>query len=185
MNTKNKPFQCASCDKSYTTRRRLRQHLKISHGPPDPQATCQICNTTFFNKTSLQTHKRIFQHFVIDDVIASKTKEFMCELCNFQTDRGKDLDKHFLSTHCLKNGPHANTAVNVLFSLIKNFECPFKKCTAKTYSKVFMRHHFQTVHCSDEAFKNFLHTFVYKVCDVCNQEMFVEEFTNHVAHCNL
>lgn len=186
MNSANKTYPCTSCDKSYTTQRRLHRHSTFSHSPPDPQLSCQICNKTLYDKKNLQKHKNIFQHYTIDDVITPKTKEFMCELCNFQTDLENDLENHYTSSHFPENpSDDDNLLPHLLLSATKGFECPYKNCLAKTFSKDFMRQHFRTVHCSDEAFYNYLQEFAYNVCKVCNQKIILEEFMNHTRQCVL
>lgn len=68
---KNEPFQCAHCDKAYSTARTLRHHVQNTHSP-DEQHTCEICGENFTTDGDLSMHQT--QHAGI--------KPFGCMLCN-------------------------------------------------------------------------------------------------------
>lgn len=167
MATKCKPFSCTFCEKSYTSGYCLRQHLKVTHGPPVPNLTCNVCNKTLFTPKNLRKHKVTYQHYTIEDVVSPQTKKFMCDHCNFQTDFETDLPKHSKSTHSVTTQT--------------NFECPFGNCLTITHSKGDMHRHFETIHCSDYAFYKYLHSF--STCRFCNQDVTNGEFITHTQNC--
>lgn len=171
-----KPFHCPHCKRSYTSKYGLRQHKKTWHQSPDLKLVCKTCQKCFFDGRMLAHHKNAFQHYTLEDVVVPQTKKFMCEHCNFQSDAESSVRVHYKYTHstlALKPG-------NNFLYLLNDFECPFKLCKVKTFSKDTMRYHFFKVHSSEETFQNFLHDFSYSICQFCKEQIPNSKMKEHL-----
>ena len=65
-------FQCEGCDKSFTKKRSLERHRKVTH--EGYRENCTKCSKTFTRKEFLISH--------IKTVHSNTKPEFKCESCN-------------------------------------------------------------------------------------------------------
>ena len=76
-----KPYICQHCEKAFSGRDVLRQHLKIHQ---DKKFVCEICQKDFTQKSSLN------HHFIIH----TQEKPFSCQICGTSFNRKFDLSRH-------------------------------------------------------------------------------------------
>ena len=50
-----KPYECGVCEKSYSSQKALKSHVKC-HGPK--QYICNVCNVSFYKKSALCSHMK-------------------------------------------------------------------------------------------------------------------------------
>jgi uncharacterized Zn-finger protein len=84
--TKERRFQCETCDKYFTRKCNLDSHMRY-HTKEKP-FVCELCDSRFSQKTSLTTHIRTH----------TKEKPFGCELCDSRFSQKAYLTKH-MRTH--------------------------------------------------------------------------------------
>lgn len=71
---KSDPVECAECGKKITTKRGLKDHIKIIHRKdPDERIICPECGLFFNTSTTLRTHMK-WKH--------ETTKNYQCEVCS-------------------------------------------------------------------------------------------------------
>ena len=143
-------FQCKLCEKSFTTRQFVRQHVKMVHG--EKTFECEECEAKFTSKCSLERHT--MSH--------TGEKPFSCDLCNRSFRLQSQLTRHTQrSKPCNEEDP--SETINGKFEMIPSaendenitFQC--KLCAKSFASRQHVRQHVKTVH-GERAFK----------CDQCD-----------------
>lgn len=66
---KVRPFHCRRCEKRFSSRQNLREHLQ-THGSNKPYV-CRSCSSTFRTSSQLALHKRIHQRVQSDQNTAA------------------------------------------------------------------------------------------------------------------
>lgn len=82
-----KSFACEKCDKNFTQKCHLKQHIMGVHEQKRPFC-CQLCSKSFVHKGNLKQH--IF-------AVHEKKKRFICEQCDKGYALKIDLEKHKLN----------------------------------------------------------------------------------------
>lgn len=111
------PCDYNDCYKSFQTRTKLLQHIKVAHDTsPHP---CEFCNKFFTTRQYLQKHIKQ----------CHSVKEYeICGTCGKSVRQGNQYKQHVLS--------HSENC----------FECPFENCTNKFQFKGSLSKHIQTHH---------------------------------------
>lgn len=65
-------YRCPECDKTYTIRNSLYDHMRRQHSG-DERISCEICNATFNRKSSLRQHGKVH--------MGDKRAKFPCDVC--------------------------------------------------------------------------------------------------------
>ena len=79
-----KPYQCHTCDESFSYKVTLKRHVEVVH-EQNKQYKCSICNDSFFKKLDLEKHL---------ESVHEKIKPHKCSICNKGFDRRRDRVKH-------------------------------------------------------------------------------------------
>ncbi|XP_052739372.1 zinc finger protein 585A [Bicyclus anynana] len=82
-------LRCRTCNKNYSTPRRLRSHNIVTHNTKNKTFYCDYCNKLYFNKSTLKIHIRTH----VD------TKPYRCDVCDFSCKIGNTLRLHKISKH--------------------------------------------------------------------------------------
>ena len=82
-----KPHQCLSCEKVFTTQNQLNYHKSLVHITPYP---CSICGKCFTFENLLKTHI---------SVVHEGQKLFQCSLCDFKSGRREGIVGHIDRVH--------------------------------------------------------------------------------------
>jgi uncharacterized Zn-finger protein len=79
-----KPYECAICSGTFSTKSYLKIHLASVHEGKKPYQ-CDICSATFSNKGNLKKHTYS---------VHEGKKPLKCEFCDYSCAFKKDLRKH-------------------------------------------------------------------------------------------
>ena len=90
---KEKPFKCASCDKTYMNSNALEYHRRVTHETNEPKSTCDYCGVQFSTETSMVRHYKN-----IHKEKTEKTKN-ECDSCGKTFSRKDHLYRHKLEQH--------------------------------------------------------------------------------------
>jgi uncharacterized Zn-finger protein len=85
-----KPFQCATCDKCFTTRGSLSVHTKTKHEGLRVVCEDPACSKTFAQASQMHSHYR---------VLHLKMKRFECTTCGITFSRKVNLARHMNIIH--------------------------------------------------------------------------------------
>ncbi|XP_055593488.1 zinc finger protein 776-like [Uranotaenia lowii] len=146
-----RPFKCEQCDKSYSVKRNLIEH--ISHKHENISYGCLICGKTFVSRDVLRTHTKlhlnqefrcelcdqVFQQsiYLKKHMVMHEEKRFACDVCN----------KNFRFKQLLKQHMRIHTGE-------KPYQCPH--CEKQFRTRAHLNQH-QRTHTQEKAFK----------CSVC------------------
>ena len=89
-------FICPKCDKEFTIKDKLKDHVKICDFkladsiPKYEENVCSICDYTTTNLKQFRKHMKIMH---------KKKKGGICTLCDFTWTRYKNLEQHFMIHH--------------------------------------------------------------------------------------
>lgn len=178
-------LQCIPCETLWFSESSFKLHFKMSHSNQARVFECSVCPKAFAKKYSLKVHRKAAQHYTIDDMFAPKTKRFECPYCDFQDDFESTVKHHIDIAHQYLRKPFNSISSNVphtFFTVVPKFECPFKLCKTKTYSKDTMRSHFLKVHNSQESFELYLQSCV-SPCIYCKTDVLNRHFKKHTEWC--
>ena len=125
QNLPNKPFQCPDCEKKFSQKAKLVEHLNRHRGTP--QFLCRWCNKGFYQKDRLKTHE--FNH--------TGERPFKCSVCQYECRRQYELNRH--------TKIHDEQARDKLM----HFVC---ECGKKNYSQAELERHKMT-HLTEKKFK--------------------------------
>ncbi|OWF55444.1 zinc finger protein Gfi-1b-like [Mizuhopecten yessoensis] len=167
-------YECAKCNKLFSTPHGLEVHVRRSHSGTRPYA-CDVCNKTFGHSVSLDQHKfvhtqeRTFEckqcgkgfkrsstlstHLLIH----SDTRPYPCPYCGKRFHQKSDMKKHtYIHTgekphKCLQCGKAFSQSSNLIthsrkHTGFKPFACD--KCGRAFQRKVDLRRHVETQHMS-------------------------------------
>ncbi|KAJ9585578.1 hypothetical protein L9F63_002608, partial [Diploptera punctata] len=85
VHSKEKPFKCLTCDKSFSRRSTTLKHIYLYINNEKP-FKCSICNKSFVRKSILNNHL----------LVHSKDKPFQCTTCSKSFSRKAHLNTHAL-----------------------------------------------------------------------------------------
>ncbi len=114
-----KPFACTLCDKSFTQKGQLFQHVAAVH---QKSFLCTLCDKSFCTKYYLTAHI---------NAIHKKLKPFSCTLCDKSFAEKGHLKRHFDAVHRKLRKP-------------KSFSCTF--CDATYSTKSYLSEHMDRMH---------------------------------------
>lgn len=104
-------YECAKCNKFFSTPHGLEVHVRRSHSGSRPYA-CEICNKTFGHAVSLDQHR----------VVHTQERSFECKQCGKCFKRSSTLSTHLLI--------HSDT---------RPYPCPY--CGKRFHQKSDMKKH--------------------------------------------
>lgn len=87
VHTGERPFVCHHCDKDFTEKRFLNDHLQTAHNGADGPLKCPNCSREFAYKTSLKQHlkKQMCERNINrgggTSVAGNVAKQFQCPFC--------------------------------------------------------------------------------------------------------
>ena len=107
---KDLPFDCNFCDRRFTSRCRLKSHIKIHNTLEESQederdksfiqeeennreVQCVICDKTFNDQRGLKIHTGRMH---------APSSSMTCEICDFKCNTRSGVRKHMLEVHSLK-----------------------------------------------------------------------------------
>ena len=145
-------FPCEKCDKSYETRKQLKDHTRNIHGV---SSNCEVCGKTFLSKKQKQKHvkgvhqrdvtlrfpcnicgkeyriKRQLNIHLIKHITAQNNQKSrnICNYCNQNLCKRKDLEKHLKEIHLDETNKDYNECTKC-FRLVKiiSFELHKASC---------------------------------------------------------
>ncbi|XP_069105092.1 zinc finger protein 177-like [Argopecten irradians] len=165
-------YECAKCNKLFSTSHGLEVHVRRSHSGTRPYA-CEICNKTFGHAVSLDQHKLVHTHERTFEckqcgkgfkrsstlsthlLIHSDTRPYPCPYCGKRFHQKSDMKKHtYIHTgekphKCLQCGKAFSQSSNLIthsrkHTGFKPFACD--KCGRAFQRKVDLRRHIETQH---------------------------------------
>ena len=117
-----KPHICLKCNRGFSAPKRLQQHVAMVHEGAKISLECDICKTTFANKSGLTHHIKS---------VHEKIRPHKCPECDFDASVKQHLTRHLLRIHGI--------------SLEKN-EHLCSDCGYQTLSKGELEEHIDRVH---------------------------------------
>lgn len=111
----SKPWKCSQCPRDFSQKSKLLEHVNRHNS--SPPFVCQICQKPFYQKDRLKTH----------ELSHSNSRPFECTICSLTFRRKYELNKH--------QKIHNNTIKDQL----KKHICP--KCGKKNYSFADLNRH--------------------------------------------
>ena len=113
-----RPHVCTDCDKSFTTRKYLKIHIKNIHSVSEEWVICQICDKQFKNKKFLNSHQK---------AVHNNHKKLVCDHpnCGFRASFNSEMNSHKKRKH----------------SIIRPFICDFKDCAKDFKTQADLNYH--------------------------------------------
>lgn len=112
VHEKIKPVSCEHCEYKCTTKDTLARHMWHKHERA-PRFNCRMCDARFMRRTVLEEHYKTEHN--------QSYKAYVCDKCDYATDKKKRLDKHMAMDHSIGS-----------VGRFKNMQC--RDCKA-TFSK--------------------------------------------------
>ncbi|XP_038208175.1 zinc finger protein 782-like [Zerene cesonia] len=113
-------LSCMSCDKTFKTKRGLREHQKNVHSPWSFNETkCRLCGKVFKSRNSLKQH----------EIRHGERKLYICDVCG-----KKCLSKSYLKIHLETHNEKKE----------RNYGCDI--CNKKFFSKMYLNTHIHRAH---------------------------------------
>lgn len=131
----NLPHSCCICEKIFTCRKSLKEHLQRLHLKAT-KMLCDLCPKIFFTKHSMIVH-----------MPTHRTTYFMCNICDYKTINNSRLESH-------KRTHNKNSECQVCKKRVANFKVhmtshePKVECTICLikFKKLSMKIHIKKVH---------------------------------------
>ena len=92
VHEKIKPVACEHCDYKCTTKDTLARHMWHKH-EREPRFNCRMCDARYMRRTLLEEHYKN-EH-------GQSYKAYVCDKCDYATDKKKRLDKHMAQDHAM------------------------------------------------------------------------------------
>lgn len=121
------PFQCALCDRKFSTKTRIKKHLEEMHLHTKTKPVCKVCGKMFNSVAVLRSHT-ISRH---------QSPKFICNECGKQFPFKTTLAIHMEAVHTQS----------------KSVVC--RECGAKYNTKSALDYHISTSHSSNEKYGKF------------------------------
>lgn len=156
VHTKERPFSCKVCSKSYTQKSAVNAHIRRVHLKLKPiNATCSLCPKKFNSQCQLAMHVR---------AVHLQEKPYSCKLCPAKfAYSARSLKVHIQSVH-RKEKPYVCSLCSASFSqnshlgvhmraihLNQKFSCEL--CPAKLAQKSELRRHYKAVHLKEKPYE--------------------------------
>ncbi|GAB0097502.1 zinc finger protein 354A-like isoform X1 [Sergentomyia squamirostris] len=160
--TKEKPFQCAECGKSYAGKSSIRIHVVMKHNKSKEKTEiCPLCGKAFYFPFHVRIHIRdthndrekrpchicgkLYTASVLSTHMQKHTNQsYPCSKCDKCYDTRMGMMVHFRNKHVAK----------------KKFKCTFESCKFQTNAKQTIEHH-QRTHTGEKLF----------TCEICNKSL--------------
>ena len=120
-----RPFECKKCNKTFSTSKILRKHIKRLH-----MNKCEICDKMFFENSDLSSHLKDHQ---------DKKGTNRCNVCGRFVTKA-NLEKHLLKAH---GSSTENKSTDKVLKQKKSTEC---NLCGKTFSIKNLKRHQQNIH---------------------------------------
>ena len=100
--TSKGPFSCELCNKNFTRKDNLKQHILNIHSsegmkPSRSKFPCELCNKTFFTKAYLKYHISAYHKDPLDNY--EDPNRIPCPLCPKTFTRKRDMQRHVANLH--------------------------------------------------------------------------------------
>lgn len=156
--SENKMFKCDECDKMFSTKGNLKQHIKAVHNKIK-DFKCEECDFVCSINGSLKRHIKM---------VHLKIKDKKCEECDYTCSTNGSLKQHIKAVHtkikdfkckecyytCSTNG-NLKKHIKIVHNKIKDFKC--NECNYIFYTNGHLKRHMKTctgeLNCSSGEFQ--------------------------------
>ena len=104
MHTREKPYECGHCDKSFVHKGDLTMHNSIHTG--EKPYECEICKKTFSASCTLTDHKRVH----------TGEKPYSCDVCHKSYAQSSTLSNHNKSASHIERMKSKNINIPIAHS---------------------------------------------------------------------
>lgn len=92
-------FKCDLCSKTFSTRRKLREHKYGHIRQQNKVSSCILCKERFERRTLYLKHMEVVHGILRRFVEVEKALEFTCDICKKGFTKAYSLENHMLSMH--------------------------------------------------------------------------------------
>ena len=118
FSTQDKNFVCQKCPASFNADKKLKQHIRVVHGPIMQSVECKICGSVFKSQDRLRVHKKNIhsgnppkkcetcnkdirgsENAFRNHILTHSNRRESCNVCQKSLANKKELDLHILRAH--------------------------------------------------------------------------------------